>query len=186
MPEPDSVPTKKVTDPEIRPPSSGGDAPARLVIFQGIEQGRIVELGTGTVSQGTLHVGRAEGNDLVLPSDKVSKQHLQISWDHDKAAGVVYRVEDLDSTNGVAVNGRRLQAGEKRILRHGDTVRASDHVLLFYHPRRASERNILESIKLDPKKIDAEVQAALAKLADVKNVVLRRRETGRAGGLAAD
>ncbi len=186
MPAPDSLPTKKVTDPDIGPPPSGGHAPARLVIFQGIEQGRIVELGTGTVSHGTMGVGRVEGNDLVLPSDKVSKQHLQISWDRDKAGRVVYRVEDLNSTNGVAVNGHRLQAGEKRILRHGDTVRASDHVLLFYHPRRASERNILESIKLDQEKIDAEVQAALAKLVDVENVVLRRRGTGRAGGLATN
>ena len=87
MPENEPVPTENLTenlsDPGYCPP-----ARARLVIFEGAEAGRIVDL-----EEAELRVGRGEGNDLVLPSNKVSKRHLQISW----APGGVYRAEDLGS-----------------------------------------------------------------------------------------
>ncbi|MEE9127960.1 MAG: FHA domain-containing protein [Planctomycetota bacterium] len=170
MPENEPVPTENLTQNLTQNLSDKGYCPparARLVIFEGVEAGRIVDL-----EEAELRVGRMEGNDLILPSNKVSKRHLQISW----APDGIYRAEDLGSTNGVLVNGRKLHAGEKRILQHGDTVRVSDHLLLFHHPRSASERRLgFESIQLDQAKIDADVQAAFEKLEQMDNLVLPKR-----------
>ena len=55
------------------------------------------------VSSGRLRVGRALDNDLVLPDDRVSRHHGQISV---RFGTLVYA--DLGSTNGSFVNGVRV------------------------------------------------------------------------------
>ncbi|MBI4613962.1 MAG: FHA domain-containing protein, partial [Planctomycetes bacterium] len=61
-------------------------------------------------------IGREVGNDLVLPSKKVSERHaLLVERD-----GRGY-LKDLESTNGTYVNSRRIEAETK--LLHGDVIR---------------------------------------------------------------
>jgi hypothetical protein len=55
------------------------------------------------ISSGRLRVGRALDNDLVLPDDRVSRHHGQISV---RFGTLVYA--DLGSTNGSFVNGVRV------------------------------------------------------------------------------
>jgi hypothetical protein len=55
------------------------------------------------ISSGRLRVGRARDNDLVLPDDRVSRHHGQISV---RFGTLVYA--DLGSTNGSFVNGSRV------------------------------------------------------------------------------
>jgi hypothetical protein len=55
------------------------------------------------ISSGRLRVGRALDNDLVLPDDRVSRHHGQISV---RFGTLVYA--DLGSTNGSFVNGARV------------------------------------------------------------------------------
>lgn len=55
------------------------------------------------ISTGRLRVGRANDNDLVLPDDRVSRHHGQISI---RFGTLVYA--DLGSTNGSYVNGVRV------------------------------------------------------------------------------
>lgn len=50
-----------------------------------------------------LSIGRIASNDLVLPSPEVSRQHARIALAGDRA-----RLEDLGSTNGTWVEGRRI------------------------------------------------------------------------------
>ncbi len=50
-------------------------------------------------------IGRGDDNDVVLADPSVSRAHAEIETD---AAGPLVR--DLDSTNGTAVNGRRVRA----------------------------------------------------------------------------
>jgi pSer/pThr/pTyr-binding forkhead associated (FHA) protein len=50
-------------------------------------------------------IGRGEDNDIVLADPSVSRAHAEIEND---AAGPLVR--DLGSTNGTAVNGRRVRA----------------------------------------------------------------------------
>jgi ABC-type multidrug transport system ATPase subunit/pSer/pThr/pTyr-binding forkhead associated (FHA) protein len=85
----------------------GQDAPVRSLPF-----------GAGHV----LTVGRAEGNDLRLDGLLISNRHARF-----RSAGGVVTVEDLDSTNGVYVNGARV-AG-RRALAAGDVVQIGPFVL---------------------------------------------------------
>lgn len=50
-----------------------------------------------------IQIGRDPGNDVVLPSPNVSRFHAQVV-----KVGQRYRVEDLRSSNGVFVNGERV------------------------------------------------------------------------------
>jgi ABC-type multidrug transport system ATPase subunit/ABC-type multidrug transport system permease subunit len=72
-----------------------------------------------------LSIGRRSDNDIVLPSDRSSRHHAQISSDAGR-----WFVADLGSMNGTYVNGERL-TGESRWLTSGDTVTVGGEVLRF-------------------------------------------------------
>lgn len=57
----------------------------------------------GTFEEGEILVGRSQGADVVLPSDNVSRKHARIFTVDGRCF-----VEDLGSSNGVFVNGRRI------------------------------------------------------------------------------
>ncbi len=82
---------------------------------------------TRTLSQGTLSIGRAPGNDWVLadPDRQLSKTHCVIV-----AAGGRYMLTDL-STNGVFVNGaaERMARKSQIELTDGDDFRIGDYVI---------------------------------------------------------
>lgn len=56
---------------------------------------RVIELG-----HGGLRLGRLEGNDVVLESERISRHHLRVDWDGEQ----VY-LNDLGSTNGTWLYG---------------------------------------------------------------------------------
>jgi DNA-binding NtrC family response regulator len=65
------------------------------------------DTGTSHVSAGnTLTIGTADGNDLVVTDDTVSRFHLELS----RGRGGV-RVVDCGSTNGIHANGVALETG---------------------------------------------------------------------------
>jgi putative nucleotidyltransferase with HDIG domain len=72
-----------------------------LRIISGSSKGRTVSLDE---SQLPLTVGRDPENKISLDHTAISRFHCTIS-----AADGVYYVEDLDSTNGTYLNGRRIQ-----------------------------------------------------------------------------
>jgi sigma-B regulation protein RsbU (phosphoserine phosphatase) len=67
-----------------------------------------------TVGRLPFHIGRHGDNDLVLRDSRASRQHARIV-----SGDGGYVVEDLASTYGVFVNGRRT---ERARLRHGDRI----------------------------------------------------------------
>ena len=84
-----------------------------LLILSGHGMGRRCPLDTGITS-----IGRDETCDIKLDDASVSRVHLEISQEEDKAW-----MTDLSSTNGTLINGvevnrRELQAGD--VLRVGD------------------------------------------------------------------
>ena len=80
---------------------------------------------TRTVSQGTFTIGRASGNDWILPDPDrhLSKTHCLLSAD-----GGRYTLTDV-STNGVFVNGSPQAAGRDAsiVLTDGDEFRLGDY-----------------------------------------------------------
>jgi pilus assembly protein CpaF len=67
-------------------------------------------------------IGRVQGNDLVLPKGNVSKRHCRIM-----VQGSRFSVEDLKSTNGTYINGRKI--GEPTAITGADKIYVGDFVL---------------------------------------------------------
>lgn len=109
----------------------GGEAPT-LTIESGPGHPTSVRL---TVRDRRYLVGRAEGCDLVLASEHVSREHGAFvrCWD-----GVT--ASDLGSTNGVLVNGRAI-AGTTRIA-DGDRIEVGPVVLRLADPEDRYLRRI--------------------------------------------
>ena len=72
----------------------------------------------------SLRIGRGQHNDLVLRNDSVSGNHCVLQ--RDRQGG--WLITDLESGNGVLVNGEKVQ---KAPLRHGDTFELGDLKMRF-------------------------------------------------------
>ena len=86
----------------------------RLVAVAGPLRGMSVPILAGSVI-----VGRRRSCEIVLPSGKVSRLHCLLMPHRD----VLY-VQDLNSTNGTFVNGKRIERGD---LQPGDTLTIAEH-----------------------------------------------------------
>lgn len=69
-------------------------------------------------------IGRESSNDVVVPDINISRMHAQISRDPDGE----WVVADLNSTNGLFVNGRRVQVAR---LRDADMITLGTSTLEF-------------------------------------------------------
>jgi pSer/pThr/pTyr-binding forkhead associated (FHA) protein len=99
--------------PELR-------SPARLVIKNGGFEGMAFEL----ASAETL-IGRNPTTDITLLDDGISREHAIILYDADSDS---YSLEDLQSTNGTQVNGKRVRSVA---LQSGDEVQVGRTVFQF-------------------------------------------------------
>jgi Protein of unknown function (DUF3662)/FHA domain len=73
-------------------------------------------------------IGRSKECDIQLPDPNVSRRHAEV-----RQEGAAYWVIDLDSTNGMEVNGRRQKRAK---LRQGDRITLGSTELVF---RRETE-----------------------------------------------
>jgi len=65
----------------------------------------------------TIILGRDADADFQVPLTTVSRQHARISESDN-----IYVIEDLGSTHGTMLNGKKLTKGDKKVLRDGDVV----------------------------------------------------------------
>ena len=99
--------------------------------------------------QSELLIGRDAGNTgWSIGDTRVSRLHVRIAWDERQGC---YRATDLQSTNGMRVNGLRRNT---TTLSHGDVIRVGDSVLLLnerttmHDLERASEQAARSSATL--------------------------------------
>ncbi|MBW1973192.1 MAG: FHA domain-containing protein [Deltaproteobacteria bacterium] len=71
-----------------------------------------------------IHIGRSIDNDLVFPEDVVSRKHALVKSEQDH-----FIIEDLNSHNGVYVNGTKIK---KKVLTHKDKIRIGVHWITFF------------------------------------------------------
>jgi hypothetical protein len=72
---------------------------------------------------GQAVIGRSKECDIQLPDPNVSRKHAEV-----RQEGAAYWVIDLDSTNGMEVNGRRQKRAK---LRQGDRITLGSTDLVF-------------------------------------------------------
>ena len=68
-------------------------------------------------------IGRAPSCDLQIPDESMSREHAVVLAD-----GGTHVLEDLQSTNGIKVNGKRVRTVE---LSHGDEIEIGQTRLVF-------------------------------------------------------
>jgi type II secretory pathway predicted ATPase ExeA len=82
---------------------------------------------THELKAGRFIVGRTRENDIQLESKFVSRHHCQLNVTPDAVV-----LEDLNSTNGIAMGGRRIR---RAVLRDGDVVAIGQFQLRFADER---------------------------------------------------
>lgn len=127
---------------EVLQSIGGGDSERpSLRVMNGPVEGRRLELSEDAAE---VVIGRSPDCDIVLDDPNVSRRHCLVkrTWDG-------FTAQDLGSRNGVAVNGRQLEAA--RILRDGDELDVGGIRLTFIDPpsRVLQQMGMLED-ELDP------------------------------------
>jgi pSer/pThr/pTyr-binding forkhead associated (FHA) protein len=82
--------------------------------------------GPGTrheLAEGSNVIGRGADAQIRLPDTGVSRRHVDVQLAHGQVAA-----EDLGSTNGTLVNGRRIG---RQPLADGDVIRIGHSVLVY-------------------------------------------------------
>jgi pSer/pThr/pTyr-binding forkhead associated (FHA) protein len=105
-----AVPRRERQGPDLR---AGVDPRLEVVAAMGLDPGTSFELGDGAT------MGRTDGSDIPVDDPFASSVHARIF-----PRGQFMYIEDMGSTNGTYLNGRRLRAAER--LKVGDTVRIGE------------------------------------------------------------
>jgi hypothetical protein len=86
----------------------------RLVRVRGTSRAEIIDLSPSR----PLTIGRDDGNDVQLLDGRVSRRHGRIEYSEGQ-----YVIVDLQSANGIIVNGRRIDPDPDRLALHdGDVI----------------------------------------------------------------
>ncbi|MEU2347707.1 DUF3662 and FHA domain-containing protein [Modestobacter sp. NPDC013298] len=107
-------------------PSLGGQPPRPAERLGAHVTHLLVVDGPGTrhvLEQGSNVIGRGTEADIRIPDTGVSRKHVDV-----QLAGSTVTVEDLGSTNGTLVNGRRVG---RQDLADGDVLRIGHSVLVY-------------------------------------------------------
>lgn len=80
--------------------------------------------GSYQIASPRLTVGRDNSSDWVIPHPTVSRNHFELSF-----KDYVYKIKDLNSSNGLMVNGYAIKESE---LKHGDVIQAGELILTFH------------------------------------------------------
>jgi pSer/pThr/pTyr-binding forkhead associated (FHA) protein len=113
-----TIPVRSLAEQGLVPGQAPGMAPARLVVVTTNLAGTEFLL-----DRPSLVIGRTPENDIVLNHKSISRHHAKVIRDGDK-----YIVVDLESANGVRVNGSEFERVE---LKSGDTLELG-HVRLRF------------------------------------------------------
>lgn len=103
---------------------SSAPGEACLQVLAGPMAGRVFAL-----PEGTIAIGRSPDNRIVLSELTVSRHHAQIV-----AHGQSCTLIDLDSHNGILLNGQRIPSQAVRTLASGDQVQVGGSLFLYRAP----------------------------------------------------
>jgi pSer/pThr/pTyr-binding forkhead associated (FHA) protein len=93
--------------------------PACLEQTEGPGAPRVIPL-----DQAEMILGRGTDSHVLVPSSEVSRSHMRIRHD-----GTAHLIRDLDSRNGVLLNGVRVHSAS---LHEGDVLQLGNAVFVFH------------------------------------------------------
>ena len=92
--------------------------PAKLIVEDQDGSSRTLEL-----TEAETLIGRSASSDVRLGDKSASREHCAISWEGDH-----FVVEDLQTTNGTRINGKRVRSGK---LNDGDQIQIGQTLITF-------------------------------------------------------
>ncbi len=116
---------------------------AKLIIRSGVLAGDFKDL-----SSNLLRIGRDPANDFVVDDIEVSRNHAKITCYED-----IYKIEDLNSTNGTFLNGRRISIPEK--LKDGDLISLGETNVFEFSTMKENQK--IESPSISEHKLEEKV-----------------------------
>ena len=123
-PEPIRVPLAR--DPYAFGGNSNGNPQQQLIARVFIEvDGKIV--GQRVLDKPILTVGRLSGNDIQVPSQRVSRLHAKIRRENN-----VWVIEDVESLNGLVIQGQLV---ERHVLSNGDRIHVAPTAVIRFEQK---------------------------------------------------
>ncbi|HJT18880.1 MAG TPA: FHA domain-containing protein [Nitrospira sp.] len=123
------------------------------------------------MAQDSLTIGRKTGNDLAIEDHTVSGQHARIV-----KIQSVYFLEDLKSTNGTLVNGKRI---ERHQLRDADVITIGQHRMIFQEPVAPAASASAPAADLDHTMVIGSADASAAPAASPAKLLVTQGKTDR-------
>jgi len=106
-------------------PGGNGDgarlAPQRARVHIEVD-GKVI--GVRQLDEPILTIGRLGGNDVQVPSQRVSRLHARMLWENG-----TWLIEDANSLNGITYRGNRV---DRHVLSNGDQIVLAPRVVLYY------------------------------------------------------
>ena len=81
-------------------------------------------IGERKLDKPVLTVGRLSGNDVQVPSQRVSRLHAKIRW-----ANNAWVIEDAESLNGLVIRGQLV---ERHVLSNGDRIHVAPTAVIRF------------------------------------------------------
>lgn len=85
------------------------------------------------VDRSEIQIGRGRSSQIRLDDEMVSKRHCRL-----RTEGGVCTLQDLGSRNGTQLNGRTIEAGVSRRLRHLDELQIGETRLMLLAGKHAA------------------------------------------------
>jgi ATP-binding cassette subfamily B protein len=85
-------------------------------------------IGVRQLDKPIMTIGRLSGNDVQVPSQRVSRLHARVRWENG-----AWLIEDADSLNGVIYQGKRI---DRHVLVNGDQIILAPKAILYYEAMR--------------------------------------------------
>lgn len=120
VPEPDAAPVMPVEPKPVpaEPVRYDPDKAMILTCIKGFGVGEEI-----LIDHFPFRIGRSKSNDYILRIDKISREHARFT-----ERNGMYYITDANSTNGIRVNGIRIDMAIEYRITEGDTITLSDNV----------------------------------------------------------
>lgn len=128
IPEPDVQPAEleKTVAMPIEELKRTAEQPLTLTCIRGTGVGEEI-----LIDRFPFKIGRSKANDYILKIDKISREHAIFT-----EKGGMHYVTDANSTNGVRVNGIRIDKSVEYRISDGDTIKLSDNIYRIGFPEK--------------------------------------------------